>query len=155
MLNFLKPHSYKICPDINGVVHQVGEAYPNLKIILDVAYEGSHFTYDAITDKNGHFHFKEVTLHRWTKPWALNTNLVAIRLFTKLNGIEKQLWASYIGTLTPKPFIVENLASLECDLDEAKYAYSFENEKKGGSPYWIYGICHLKGYEEKFNQEEE
>ncbi|MGF1723818.1 DUF6795 domain-containing protein [Photobacterium nomapromontoriensis] len=154
MLNFLKPHSYKICPDINGVVHKVGEAYPNLKITLDVAYEGSHFTYDAITDKNGHFHFKEVTLHRWTRPSVLNNNLMGIWLHTKINGVDKNLWVSYSETLVPDKYIVDNLSGLECDIDGNEYLYHFENEQEGAIPYSVMGICNLKGHIEKFDGEE-
>ncbi|WP_413110253.1 DUF6795 domain-containing protein [Thaumasiovibrio sp. DFM-14] len=152
MLNFLKPYAYKICPEVHGVIKKMGEPYPNQIVTLDVEYGETYLTYDAITDDNGKFEFSEVVIHRWYRPFVLNNNIVAIRIFTLFNDVDKQLWGSYIGTLEPKGFIVNNLIDLVCDLDNHKHAYGFKNEKPEGAPYWVYGICDLKGYQEKYNQ---
>ncbi|WP_145959450.1 DUF6795 domain-containing protein [Vibrio penaeicida] len=153
MLDFLKPYSYILSPDVSGVVTKTGEVYQGLKITLDVEYGDSYFTFDSVTDEFGRFSFDEVILHRWTKPFKLNNNVVAIRIFTNFNGVEKQLWGSYIGKLSPMQFIVDNLNDLECDIDSDKYQFEFENEKKDAIPYSVYGICNLKGYIEKFNKD--
>ncbi|WP_413110250.1 DUF6795 domain-containing protein [Thaumasiovibrio sp. DFM-14] len=149
MLNFLKPYAYKICPEVHGVIRKMGEPYPNLKLTLHVEYGDSYFVHNAFTDDNGRFSFDEVIMHRWFKPFVLNNNVVAIELVVNFNGHERHLWASYIGTLTPKQFITDNMAYLDCDLDSIRYEYHFENEKENGVPYNVYGICELKGYIEK------
>lgn len=149
MFNFIKPYSYVLCPEVNGVINKLGEPYSNIKITLHVEYGDSYFVYNTETDENGRFNFDKVIMYRWFKPWILNNNVVAIELAVHFNGGERRMWGSYIGTLVPKWFIVENMKALECDLDSPKYQYDFENEKENSAPYYVYGICNLKGYIEK------
>lgn len=155
MLNFLKPYSYKICPKINGVINKAGEPFPGLELNLHVEYGDSYFLHKATTDKKGRFHFDEIIIHRWLKPSELNNNVIGIELFVTSDGREKYMWASYVDALVLDQFIIENLASLECDLDSARYQYDFPNEKENSVPYNVYGICSLKGYVGKVINEDE
>ncbi|CCN70487.1 DUF6795 domain-containing protein [Vibrio nigripulchritudo] len=149
MLDFLKPYSYTLSPRISGIIQKLDEACPNLIVTLDVEYGGSYFTFDSTTDSKGTFSFDEVILHRWTKPSDLNSNVVAIRIFLEFNGEEKQLWGSYSDSIILDDFMIKNLSDLRCDLDSNKFQYNFENEKNGGAPYRVYGICDLSGYKER------
>ncbi|MBD1555524.1 hypothetical protein HC752_01065 [Vibrio sp. S9_S30] len=153
MLDFLKPYSYTLSPKISGVLEKSGEPYKNSKIELYVEFGEVNYTFYSMSDNSGYFSFDEVILKRWTKPWGIDNNLMAIRLATHFNGQEKLLWLSYSGKYDHKPYVLNNLPSLKCDLDSGEYAYGFKNEKEGGAPYWVYGICELYGFEEIHNRD--
>ncbi|CCN70485.1 DUF6795 domain-containing protein [Vibrio nigripulchritudo] len=152
MLDFLKPYSYTLSPKISGVLEKSGDPYENSEIELYVEFGEINYTLYSKSDSSGHFSFDEIIQKRWTKPRGIDNNLMAIRLATHFNGQEKLLWLSYSGKYDHKSYVLDNLPSLKCDLDSDMFEYGFENEKKGGAPYRVYGICQLNGFGEKYNR---
>ncbi|WP_229601070.1 DUF4198 domain-containing protein [Vibrio cincinnatiensis] len=153
MFNFFKPYKIMVSPSISGVVLKQGEPVANMEISL-LAGLNDYYDRSTATDNNGYFHFDEIIHRQWFKPSSINTNLIGIEINANFNGNRLLLWSSHTG-LDLHDYVLDNLNNLECDIDEMAFEYHFKNRvvPKGRS-HTVFGVCRLKGYEEKVLRED-
>lgn len=148
MFDFIKPYKYMVSPKISGVIIKQGRPVKNIEISLVAGFSKYHEKVTK-TDERGRFYFDEIYHHQWFKVFSLNTNLTAIRLVAHFNQNEVLLWSSHSGVHL-HDYVTDNLAELECDLDDEDSEFHFKNRvTPDGRPHIVFGICRLRGFENK------
>jgi hypothetical protein len=148
MFDFIKPYRYMVSPKISGIVFKQGEPVKDIEISLLAGFS-QYYERNTKTDSAGRFYFDEIYHHHWVKTFSLNTNLNAIRLVANFNQNEVLLWSSHSG-LQIHDYVTDNLAALECELDDLDSEFQFKNRvNPNGRPHIVFGVCRLRGFEHK------
>lgn len=153
MFDFLKPNKIMVSPPVSGVVLKGAEPIQNIEVSLLAGFN-KYYHRVTRTNEQGKFYFESINHHQWFKPLSINTNLIGIQIVARLNNKEVLLWSSHTG-LELYDYIIDNLDSLECDIDDFAHEYHFKNRVvPNGRYHSVYGICRLRGYEEKIIRED-
>lgn len=153
MLDFLKPNKIMVSPPVSGVVLKGGEPVENIELSLLAGFN-KYYHRVTRTNEQGRFYFEPINHSQWFKPLSINTNLIGIQIVASFNNHEVLLWSSHTG-LKLYDYILDNLDNLECDIDDVPHEYHFKNRVvPSGRSHSVYGICRLRGYEEKITRED-
>ncbi|EOA9036061.1 DUF6795 domain-containing protein [Vibrio harveyi] len=153
VFNYFKPYKLVVSPPISGTVLKYGEPIDNIEVTLLAGFS-QYYERTTMTDKDGRFHFEPIIHRQWFKPLSINTNLIGIQITANINNNQVLMWSSHTG-LDIHDYVIDNLENLECDLDDSSYEYHFKNRVvPNGREHSVFGICRLRGYDEKIHRED-
>ncbi|MBD1557700.1 carboxypeptidase regulatory-like domain-containing protein [Vibrio sp. S9_S30] len=143
--HFIKTNRYELTPEISGKLVSEGTPIAGAVIELAIGAMGDTRVHQSITDQNGSFYFDEVVFNKLNSLGVFDEQLVSVSIDTDIGDKNIKIWRTMTAGYRFKPFMVNNLSNLACDVNSDLQYFIFSID---GNDYEVHSVCDLQGSDE-------
>ncbi|CCO45853.1 hypothetical protein VINI7043_12201 [Vibrio nigripulchritudo ATCC 27043] len=137
--------TYKLTPEVKGVLLLEGNPISGVEIELTVGAMEKVRTHSTRTDDEGRFHFHELSEGKLLSPSIFDEQLVSVSIEAEYRGNSVKIWRTVTAGYDLKPFMLDNMPHLTCEIDSDLKYFVFSKDSNGNDDYEVHSICDLIG----------